>query len=81
MGASTFSSITLEAEKTEMNYVKITRKKILCTKNSVARSYSPVRVIEIYLRICKDSEDMLFTFFIREKDVKKSSNQTTNESA
>lgn len=52
MRASAFFSTILEAEMIEVNHVKITEKKILCTKNPVARPYSPVRVKK-YLRICE----------------------------
>lgn len=80
MRASNFLSMTLKAEKTRVNHVRITRKKILCTENPVARSYPPVRAIEIYLRICKNSKDMSPTSFIRENDTKKRADQTMNES-
>ena len=62
-----------------MNHVKIAEKKIVPTKNPVARHCSPVTAKEIYLRICKDSKDTSPTSSIREKDINKGSNQTIIE--
>lgn len=67
--ASTFSLTTLEADMIEVNHVNITEKKILCTKNPVVGTHSPIRVKEIYLRICKHSKNMSLTFSNREKDI------------
>ena len=73
--------MTLEAERgLEWIMWGLPEKKILRTENPVARSYPPVRAIEIYLRICKNSKDMSPTSFIRENNIKKRANQTMNES-
>lgn len=79
MGASAFSSKTLEAEKMEVNHVKITEEKKKSTYQKPCNKTLFPCQSEIHLRICKDSKDVSPTSSISKKDIKRS-NQIINES-